>query len=103
MFNPRAGTCFGFFAGSQKISCQSCVAARRCKAILVSDGFDVMGALVEQLIAELPDDVVFIDSEQVSAWVDQLLHPVTEISKEEAELLGLVNQVPPEGLDLGNL
>lgn len=101
--SKKNGTCFGFFGGSSKLACERCVAARRCKAILVSDGFDLVAELLEQLVAELPANAVFVDSDRAAVLVDQLLKPTESLPPEVEDLVGLVNQVQPDSLDLGNL
>lgn len=58
-------TCFGFFTGED--SCQRCAAAKKCKAVLVSDGFDVAGGILEELLATLPEGVYELDLENIHA------------------------------------
>lgn len=100
MKDPREGTCFGMYAGTARRECASCVAARRCKAVLVSDGFDVLAELLDSLFAELPA-VKYRDTVRVVELVDQLLKPpATESLKEEEELLGVIGQVELDGLSL---
>ena len=69
----------------------------------MSDGFDLVATVVEQMIAELPDGVEYLDTERIVEWVDQLLKPNVLQGKASQELLGLVNKVPVGTLDLGNL
>lgn len=58
-------TCFGFFTGED--SCQRCAAAKKCKAILVSDGFDVAGGILEELLATLPEGEYALDLDDIHA------------------------------------
>lgn len=83
-------SCFGFFAGDQNASCNRCTASRRCKAVLVSDGFDILGEIVETLLVEAPDQA-YVETDRVIELIEQLLVPPQNPIREEAEeLLGLV-------------
>jgi len=51
-------TCFGFYGGettnvAEGIICSSCTHKRRCKALLITDGFDVVAGVIETLLEEL--------------------------------------------------
>ncbi len=54
-------TCFGFFTGER--ACQTCKVTRKCKAILLSDGFSLAESVLEGLIASLPEDGVYYKPE----------------------------------------
>lgn len=65
--------CFGFFNDS--VSCNNCPAVKRCRAILVSDGFDVLAGLLSEIVeAEAESGIPFFPKEKVSDNVDQLLN-----------------------------
>lgn len=81
--------CFGFYGGNHLTTCSSCTAVKRCKAILISDGFDVLGDIVNQLTLELPAGTTFRDTDRVSEMLKQLQNPPAPLTKEEAELLNL--------------
>ncbi len=58
-------TCFGFFTGDD--SCQRCAAAKKCKAVLVSDGFDIAAGVLEEVLATLPEGTYEIDMDEIHA------------------------------------
>lgn len=89
--------CFGFYGGTHLSTCSSCTAVKRCKAILISDGFDVLGAIVDQMLLELPEGTTFRDTDRVSERVKQLFDPPAPLSKDEEELLNL--RSTPEALE----
>lgn len=82
--------CFGFYVGGPV--CGSCAAQKRCRAILVSDGFDLAGSLVEELLEAVPEGTRFAETNRVSEMVQQLLKPPTEgaLDPETAELLDML-------------
>lgn len=45
--------CFGFFRNEP--ACETCPARTRCRAALVTTGFDLLGGLIEQLLDTLPE------------------------------------------------
>lgn len=58
-------TCFGFFSGED--NCQRCAAARKCKAVLVTHGFDVAEGVLEEVLATLPEGSYTIDVDEINA------------------------------------
>lgn len=48
------GNCFGFF-GPAAVECQTCGISRQCKAVLVSDGLSLVGALVQESIEQVAE------------------------------------------------
>lgn len=83
----REVDCFGFYTGGG--ICASCSASKRCKAILVSDGFTIVSEFVDHVVGTLPEGG-YKDTDRVTELVDQLLSPLTPLSSEEAELLGIL-------------
>lgn len=67
--------CFGFYNESSE--CLQCIARKRCKAIMISDGMDMIaeGLLEELLDTECIEGARFMPSMKASDLVDQLLHP----------------------------
>lgn len=65
--------CFGFFDGTA--ICQGCIANKRCRAVLVTDGFDVLSSMINTMVADLPEKAIFYYSERPSELVEQLLNP----------------------------
>lgn len=95
--SQKEKACFGFYLGG--VVCGQCIAAKRCKAILVSDGFDLAAALVEQLSNELPDVAEFRDSDRVSDLVEQLLKPPAKGAKADPEREELLDLLEKNGID----
>lgn len=77
--------CFTFYSGGT--SCTTCPAMKRCKAVMVSHGFDIVGNFVNHLVANLPPDAVFIDSDRIPDLVEQLLVPSKELTMDEMAIL----------------
>jgi len=84
--------CFGFYMGNPV--CNSCSARQRCKAILITNGFDIVAAAVDQMALELPDNAVYFDTDRVPSLVDQLMNPPHDTHQDEIddELLTLLEQ-----------
>lgn len=57
-------TCFGFFTGEPE-NCQRCAAAKKCKALLVSDGFDVAAGVLEEIMETLPTGTYEINMDEI--------------------------------------
>lgn len=89
--------CFGFFGGARNTSCDGCFAIKRCKAVLVSHGFDILGATVDHLVSQLPDNADYRDTDRVSEIVSQLREPPPPLAQEEQDILGLLDseKTPP--------
>lgn len=64
--------CFGFYNDS--VTCNTCVASKRCRAIMVSDGAGLVEALLDEIVANDPG-VMFFDTDRPSEMVSQLLNP----------------------------
>lgn len=78
-------SCFGFFAGGKNPACNLCLANKRCRAILVSHGFDMVAAAADSLMSDLPD-VMYRDVERVSELVKQLKQPPDPLPKEVQDI-----------------
>ena len=100
MSGPReTPNCFGFFGGPSHLACQNCTAINRCKAILISNGFDIIGDLVSHMAFSLPENVEYRNTNQISEIVKQLRNPPSPIDDKTAELLKLAEaqkSVPPD-------
>lgn len=94
--------CFGFF-NSDPV-CDGCPASKRCRAILVSNGFDLVSSLIDELSSSLPGEARYNDTDRVTTLVDQLIKPppVRPIAPEMKELLQMVG-VPKGDPDLADL
>lgn len=93
--------CFGMYLGGPV--CEKCTANRRCKALLVSNGFDLVSSMIGQLETTTPDRVVFKDTDRVTELVDQLLHPVVSdnmTAEEELAVLGVTKADLMDALDV---
>lgn len=91
--------CFGLYGGT--VVCNRCQAAKRCKAVLISDGFDIMGSFVENLVETLPN-LQFRDANGVNVMVDQLMDPGAWTPQKDdllniLEIQGISSQPMPEG------
>lgn len=83
--------CFGMYGGDGHTVCVNCQARQRCKALLVSDIFPIMGELIDTLMAEFPAIAQFRDTMSIPEIVDQLINPPTQaLTKNENELLSLM-------------
>lgn len=89
--------CFGFFFGDGHQSCSSCLAARRCKALLISDVFDIVAEITEGLVEDLPVGA-YKDTRRPAELVKVLIDPKKSgLTDEEAQLLGLLNSTSNVG------
>lgn len=61
-------TCFGFFGGEGE--CRACPVAKKCKSLLVSDGFDLAAAVLEELIRTLPEDGTYVLTPEIEAFLE---------------------------------
>lgn len=83
-------TCFGFFTGDD--SCQKCAAAKKCKAILVTNGFDVAAGVLEEILATLPEGTYEIDLDEIH--VDLVPGADDDLKKRaRAEAAGVYKQI----------
>jgi len=86
--------CFGFYMGNPV--CNQCSARQRCKAVLISNGFDIVAATVDQMVLELPDNAAYYDTDRVPSLVDQLMWPPADTHQDEIddedELLNLLEK-----------
>jgi len=86
--------CFGFYMGNPV--CNQCSARQRCKAVLISNGFDIIAASVDAMVLQLPDDAAYFDSDRVPSLVDQLMFPPADTHQDEIDdednLLGLLEK-----------
>lgn len=67
-------SCFGFFGGQNHGVCQRCGVAAKCRAVLLTHGFDIVGNAIELMMAELPD-APFADHDRIPRLTDELIHP----------------------------
>jgi len=70
-----AVSCFGFFGGGNSVACTQCAASKRCKAILVTHGFDILDATVDVFFAKLPPTFKANDTDRLSELVKTLVEP----------------------------
>ena len=86
--------CFGFYMGN--LVCNQCSARQRCKAVLISNGFDIVAAMVDALVLELPEDGAYFNTDRVPSLVDQLFFPPVDTHQDEIdaedELLNLLEK-----------
>lgn len=107
MSQAKEINCFGLYGGSESV-CGRCAAARRCKAILISDGFTIGAAVLKKLEAELPASNNYRDSDRASEIYRQMIEPPEELSDEDKFILAALEQVErqkegkvdPEDIDL---
>jgi len=99
--------CFGFYMGNPV--CNACSARQRCKAILISNGFDIVAAAVDQMVIDLPANGAFKDTDRIPSLVDQLTYPPFDTHQDEiddeSELLNLLEQEelsPDDTRNMGN-
>jgi len=75
--------CFGFYMGNPV--CNQCSARQRCKAVLISNGFDIVAAAVDKMVLELPDKAAYFDTDRIPALVDQLMWPPADTHQDEID------------------
>jgi len=76
----KTDDCFSFFSGGP--ACKRCLAAKRCKAILVTHGFNLIGDFLEHLMGELPEKGIYQDTDRIGEMIEQLLKPEVELAKD---------------------
>lgn len=69
--SDSAPKCFGFFLGNA--TCGQCAVQKSCKAILLSSGFDLGEAVIDNALANLPEDGEYFGTPSISALAAQLL------------------------------
>lgn len=89
--------CFGFYGGEEAAACRMCPAGRRCKAVLISHGFTVLGDVVDQMLMELPSGL-YRDTDRLSELVEQMKKLPPVLQAEEAELLGMLRGAEGAGI-----
>jgi hypothetical protein len=76
--------CFGFYSGGA--DCRSgCKLALQCKAIVNSDGLDVVSDIIEELLETLPNKA-FVNGGTIVSDVAQLVSTQDLISVDKAKL-----------------
>ena len=63
--------CFAFFSGEP--TCMACKEMRRCKTVLMSDGFNLVADALDSLVAELDPDAEFTDTIETDGIIKQLM------------------------------
>jgi hypothetical protein len=97
----RDPPCFGFYAADLAPACRACKANRRCKAVLQTDGFDILADIVDHLATNLPPGL-YEESPRISEIVRQLRTPPSTPRLEEQTSLGASdNEKLPEDLEIG--
>lgn len=72
--NNATRSCFGTFLG--QVDCKKCPAARPCKSVLISSGFDVVGAMVDQMVSTLPEgEYPVVEDSDFKAMAKALVSP----------------------------
>lgn len=83
-------SCFGMYLSTY--TCTTCILQKKCKALLVSDGFDIVAAMVEQLIEQLPENMSYTDTDRASELMMQVMTP--NIKKNSSDdVMDLLNQL----------
>lgn len=80
--------CFGQY--NESAMCNLCKASRRCHSVTMSEGLDILGAMVEQLVETLPAGKRYRDTDRVSEVVDQVVKPPLPVDEAEDEILVLL-------------
>lgn len=89
--------CFGFYTSSS--ICSQCVAQKRCKAILVSHGLDILGDSIESMLLDFPDNATFTKTDRITVMMDELLKPSTAPPVVEVDPLVALAAARQEELD----
>lgn len=80
-------SCFMLFAGGG--TCRGCVVSKRCKALSVTTGYELINQAINVLLDDLPQKGLYKDVDRVSEMVDQILNPSSVI--DDVEPLGDVD------------
>ena len=90
--------CFGYY--SQQPTCGRCPVSKRCKAVLITHGFDIVAALLEQMMDDMPDQRYW-GGKSTTATMDQLIAPPNDVDERREELDDLLNLVDESDPTLG--
>lgn len=96
----KEGNCFGFYG--QEIICDSCPVMKRCKAVLMTDGFGILDGVISELLESLPEGKRMVDTDRVSEMLTQLIEGGEEIPDQEVKKI-LKGMMDFTSLDLTNL
>lgn len=82
--------CFGFYGGQRGI-CVRCALQKKCKALLVSHGFDILNAALQSKLENLPDGS-YNDTDRISEVTLQIMEGPKniELNVDEEELSSLL-------------
>jgi len=69
----KDASCFGFFSGAWDCV-EKCKAQAQCKALVNSDGLEVVAAVLDDLIEELPNQT-YISMSSIRGTLAQILNP----------------------------
>lgn len=72
--SKHPGECFGFFAGEFRCLEGNCALSKRCQALSKSDGLEVFGDLLEDMLATLPEQR-YVSSNSLQVVLKQILSP----------------------------
>lgn len=75
--------CFGFYIKSP--TCEGCDANRRCKSVTVTNGYDIIGEMVDHLVESL-EDKEYVDADSMSLITEQILNNGTFGTKKSKEV-----------------
>lgn len=98
MATPADLDCFGFYQDAPV--CQGCVPWKRCKAVLVSNGWSIAAAALETMVAELPDHNQYTDSDRIPVILNMVLSP-KPVVEEKDDLLDLLQSKGISDTDVG--
>jgi hypothetical protein len=81
--------CFGFFSGGPE--CKKCPLDKRCRAVLISHGLDIMAGVLDTLMENLPPDSTYEETDLLPEIVNQILLPQRTRPADETEMLALLD------------
>jgi len=90
--------CLIFYLGGEHTPCATCVASKRCKALLSTNGFDIVGDLIDHLTTELPPGM-YEDTDIANRIVDQILEPPRVLTPAEQKLADAISRTKVEDLE----
>jgi len=85
--------CFGFYSSGP--TCQICHISKRCKAIVITHGFHLVGETLRHMIETLPEGTYRSD-DTITELFDQLTNPPedgegdAELTKIEEDFMDLI-------------